>query len=252
MARALYAELSKMIGPMINDIMDMVPWIEERPGPAVTAYALQRLRDRWRRVLGPSIRGIAGKWVHAVDERDRLKLQASLSKALGVPYVSIFDNDAVRETAELMGAQAVHLITTVPEIYYDKIQQAVMKTYQQERLQEGRGLIQEIRELNNLTYERAKLIAVDQTNKMHGMITQTRQTQLGIEEYYWRTAGDSRVVGDPTGLYPKPTKLHGNHYVRNRKIFRWDEPPDDGHPGWPIRCRCHADPRVDFKKLKLQ
>ena len=76
-----------------------------------------------------------------------------------------------------MGAQAVHLITTVPEIYYDKIQEAVMKTYQQERLPEGRGLIAEIQELTKITYERAKLIAVDQTNKMHGMALRRAKRQ---------------------------------------------------------------------------
>lgn len=250
-ASGLFAELKKLVGPMIDEMLALAPWLSTRPGATLAMGALARQQDKWRRVLGPSIRGIAGRWVRLTSERDKVKLQASLAKALGVKAVSIFDEEPVKLTAELMGEQAVHLITTVPEIYHDKIQQAVMKSYQQERLPEGRDLIEEIQEIGKLTYERAKLIAVDQTNKMHGMITQTRQTTLGIEEYIWRTADDSRVVGDPSGKYPTGSTLHMNHYGRNGKVFRWDEPPEDGHPGWPIRCRCRAQPVINYEKLKL-
>lgn len=250
-ASGLYSELRKLLGPMINEVEDLLPWLETQPAVSSVVTALGTQAEKWRRVLGPSIAGIAGRWVRTNSERDRLKLQASLAKALGVRAVEIFDEPAVREVTELMGAQAVHLITTIPTEYLDKVQVAVFKSYQQERLPEGRDLIQEIREIGKLTYERAKLIAVDQTNKMHGMVTQARQTSLGIEEYIWRTAGDERVVGTPGGLYPKGSKLHGNHYDREGKVFRWDDPPADGHPGWPIRCRCHAEPVIDYDKLKL-
>lgn len=232
--------------------MEMMPWLASNPGLTVAAQALQEQRELWRRVLGPSIRGIAGRWVRTTDEHDRLKLQASLGKALGVRQAVIFDDDAVKATAELMGEQAVHLIKTIPEEYFDRVQVAVLRSYQQERLPEDRTLIEELMELTEQQYERAKLIAVDQTNKMHGLITQTRQQSLGIEEFIWRTARDQRVVGDPSGLYPKPSKLHGNHFVREGVKYRWDSPPSDGVPGYPIRCRCYAEPVIDYDTLKLQ
>ena len=98
--------------------------------------------------------------------------------------------------------------------------------------------------------ERAQVIARDQTSKMNTNINQIRQTALGIQEYIWRTSEDSRVVGAPGGKYPQGNAMHGNHYVRNGKIFRWDEPPDDGHPGWPIQCRCVALGIVDRSQLR--
>ena len=251
-AAGLYAELVKLCGPMVDDLMLLAPWLESMPGPALAVKALQELSTKWDRIMGPSIRGIAGRWVHTVSEDDRIKLQKSLAKAVGVDFTTIFDNDAVRTTAELMGEQAVHLIKTVPGEYFNDIQTAVMQSYQQQALPEGRTLTQQIQFLTGHQYERAKLIAVDQTNKMHGVVTQTRQQSLGIEEYIWRTSRDQRVVGDPSGLYPKGTKLHGNHWEREGVKFRWDEPPDDGHPGWPIRCRCHAEPVIDYDKLVLQ
>lgn len=251
-AKGFYDALVRIMQPMLQDVEQMVPWLESNPGASVAYTALTQQAEKWRRVLGPSLRGIARKWADTTNDRDRLKLQASLSKALGVKEIMIFDDLAVKETVEMMSTEAVHLITKIPDEYFDRIEVAVMKSYQQERLPEGRSLIEEIQEITGHQWDRAKLIAVDQTNKMHGMVTMARQQSLGIEEYTWRTAGDQRVVGDPSGLYPKPTKLHGNHYIRSGKVFRWDEPPDDGHPGWPIRCRCHGDPVIDYDKLKLQ
>lgn len=248
---ALYNELTRVCGPMIRDMEALIPWLENNPGPLVTMNALQEQRYTWQRVLGPSIRGIVGRWAYAVSQEDRIKLQKSLAKALGVEITTIFDDEVTKETIDMMSAQAVHLISTIPDVYYSKVQQAVFESYQQERLPEGRSLLQEIREIGKLTYERAKLISVDQTQKMHCVVTQTRQTSLGIEEYFWRTANDQRVVGNPTGLYPEGNPKHMNHYIRNGKKYRWDDPPPDGHPGWPIRCRCYAEPVIDYSKLKL-
>jgi len=32
------------------------------------------------------------------------------------------------------------------------------------------------------------------------------------------------------------------HVAREGKEFSWKNPPDDGHPGEPINCRCTAEP----------
>lgn len=81
------------------------------------------------------------------------------------------------------------------------------------------------------TRSNVKLIAVDQVQKLNGQLDQFKQTQAGIEGYYWRTSRDERV--------------RSSHVVREGKYFRWDAPPPDGHPGQPIRCRCDAEPAVD-------
>lgn len=69
---------------------------------------------------------------------------------------------------------------------------------------------------------RAKLIARDQTNKFMGKLTELRQTSLGVEEYIWSTSRDERV--------------RSAHAARDGKKFSWDDPPSDGHPGFPIQC----------------
>ena len=77
---------------------------------------------------------------------------------------------------------------------------------------------------------RAVLIGSDQVGKLNGRLMQFYQQSAGIEEYRWETMQDSRV---------RPS-----HKARQGKIFRWDEPPDDGHPGEASRCRCVADPVI--------
>ena len=250
-AHALYQELVRLVTPATEDARELAAWLATNPDASEAYAALMSRKDKWRRVLGPSASALAYRWTRAVSDRDKIKLQVSLAKALGVEVVSIFDEPAVQGVEDMMRTQAIPLISSISDVYYDKVLEATMRSYQQLPLPENRNLVQEIQELTKITFERAKLIAVDQTQKMHGMVTQSRQTALGIEEYVWRTSKDQRVVGNPNGLYPNPTKLHGNHYIRNGKIYRWDSPPSDGHPGWPIRCRCMASPVIDYRKLKL-
>lgn len=77
---------------------------------------------------------------------------------------------------------------------------------------------------------RAVLIGSDQVGKLNSRLMQFYQRSAGITEYRWQTMMDARV---------RP-----RHRARQGKIFKWDEPPEDGHPGEAIRCRCVADPVI--------
>ena len=90
---------------------------------------------------------------------------------------------------------------------------------------------------------KAMLIARDQTMKLNGELTQLRQQSIGVKSYIWRASLDERVRGNPEGKYPD---ARPSHYARDGKRFFWDKPPSedayDGHPGFPINCRCRAEP----------
>ena len=79
-----------------------------------------------------------------------------------------------------------------------------------------------------ISRRRADLIARDQVGKLNADITQARQQALGVTEYRWRGVMDSRERPE--------------HVAREGKVFKWSRPPEDGHPGQPIRCRCNAEP----------
>jgi SPP1 gp7 family putative phage head morphogenesis protein len=77
----------------------------------------------------------------------------------------------------------------------------------------------------------ARLIARDQTAKLNSQLTEVRMRRIGVESYEWSTSHDERVRPE--------------HAARDGKIFRWDSPPPDGHPGEAINCRCVAIPVMD-------
>ena len=85
-----------------------------------------------------------------------------------------------------------------------------------------------IRERFDVSRSKARLLARDQILTLNAQITRTRQTNAGIEEYIWTTSGDERVRPE--------------HEEREGKRFRWNTPPEDGHPGEPIQCRCTPFP----------
>lgn len=66
------------------------------------------------------------------------------------------------------------------------------------------------------------------TRTMIEMVSRERQQAAGVEEYIWRTVGDSDVRPD--------------HREREGMRYRYDNPPPDGHPGTPWGCRCFAEP----------
>lgn len=92
-------------------------------------------------------------------------------------------------------------------------------------------LNQQINKIFGGTRNNVKVIARDQIGKLGGQLDRLKQTEAGIDGYYWRTSRDERV---------RPLHAH-----REGIFFSWDKPPPDGHPGHPIGCRCDAEPALD-------
>ena len=106
---------------------------------------------------------------------------------------------------------------------------------------------------------RAAFIARDQVSKLNGDIASMRQQNAGVDEYYWRSVEDERVVGTPGGRFPNPSIGHGDHYKMDGTLCKWGNNNvysiDDGKawikrpenmrgaiPGSQYNCRCYADP----------
>ena len=86
-------------------------------------------------------------------------------------------------------------------------------------------------ERGNVSESRAELIARDQTLKTLGGINEVRQREAGVNSYTWSTSNDERVREE--------------HQELEGQVFSWDSPPEPGHPGEPIQCRCIAIPVID-------
>lgn len=80
----------------------------------------------------------------------------------------------------------------------------------------------------SVSQSRARLIAIDQSGKFFGALTEIRHRSLGSAKYIWRTSRDERV---------RPT-----HAARDGQTFSYSDPPSDGNPGQAVLCRCTASP----------
>ena len=102
-----------------------------------------------------------------------------------------------------------------------------IEDYQKEGVKE---IARDLNEFEGIDKKIVTLIAQDQTRKFHGKLAQLRQTEMGVEEYRWSTCKDERV---------RPS-----HKTRDGKIYRWDNPPNGGHPGSEAESRCIAQPII--------
>ncbi len=75
---------------------------------------------------------------------------------------------------------------------------------------------------------RSKLIARDQVGKLYGQLNASRQKDIGVEKFTWRTVGDERVRDE--------------HEALDGEVFSYDDPPEEGLPGEEVLCRCSAEP----------
>jgi SPP1 gp7 family putative phage head morphogenesis protein len=142
--------------------------------------------------------------------------------------VDVFRNEPwLKEQMEIFTTNNVNLIESIPYQYLDKVQSVVTR---------GVNLgwtstetAKEIEHQFDVSSNRAKLIARDQTAKFNCSLMMLRQTEVGVEKYQWSTSKDERV--------------RDSHRENDGKIFNWDDAPSEtGHPGDDINCRCVAIP----------
>jgi SPP1 gp7 family putative phage head morphogenesis protein len=181
------------------------------------------MTDTGRRVLAANQAGL-------ISNFDKTQFTRQIQTVLGVnplldePWLDPQINSFVERNAAL--------IKDIPEQSISRIETKI-------RIGVERGdslakLTSEIQDELKIAKNRAKLIARDQTNKFIGKLTELRQSSLGVTEYVWSTSRDERV---------RPA-----HRARDGKVFKWSDPPSDGHPGEPIQCRCRAIPVLDNLK----
>jgi SPP1 gp7 family putative phage head morphogenesis protein len=105
------------------------------------------------------------------------------------------------------------------------------------------GLVKTIQKSYDVSLNKAKFLARQETGLMMAAFKQARYTAAGLNEYKWCT-----VKG--TALHP----VRPMHKALEGKVFRWDSPPvtsekgDRNNPGQDYNCRCFAKPIVKFNE----
>ena len=229
-------ELLGIVNSLKKDILtNIIPILKQYEQEYVNdSYAttleqvFENLRSRYNSV-SVYAKSIASEFVGQVDKNNREKFYKTVENSIGVNLSAISRNEGLGDTLVASTRENVSLIKSIPEEYFKRVETLVFRSTIEGH--KSGSIIKEIQKIKNLTTYRAKLIARDQSSKLNAAITETRQKNLGIEEYIWRTSGDERV--------------RSSHSDNNGKTFRWDTPPKNtGHPGQSIQCRCVAQPII--------
>lgn len=171
----------------------------------------------------------------------------------GVPLV--IDKPWWPEAKALWEKQNYKLIKNLGEEYITKINNTIING-----LQNGWGkdqIIEAVSKIDaSLSGHRSYVIARDQVGKLNSIITKEQSMYIGMETYFWTTARDEKVRGNPAGRYRKAIP---SHYIMEGLLFSWRNPEvysDDlgvtwkkktgkmefAQAGMAIMCRCTAAP----------
>jgi uncharacterized protein with gpF-like domain len=202
--------------------------------------------DEWaKRMVGLAVEANRD----SVDER----LGRAIKEAIGVDVSRLLKaNGPLLQSMRSATADNIALIKSIPEQYFGRVTETITAGWVQGLRWES--LVGQIERDGEITENRAKLIARDQTGKMNSAFNRELQQQVGIERFEWSTSQDERVRGNPSGKYPDAVS---DHWALNGRTFRWDEPgPCRGtisgepcHPGEDVNDRCVALPIVDMAEL---
>lgn len=243
--RSLF-RLNRLLKQQTSVISQMV---KDGATPASVSQNISDALEQANREYSNASQRITSDVLRQMSDMNKRKIESVLKKSLGVDAARIIDGEDVRDAIQIATGENISLIKSIPNEHFGKVAQAVFQNYRGETFAEG-GLSARLRKIGTISDGRAKFIARDQTAKFVSSLNEIRQKEAGISGYIWRNQQDERVVGNPSGLYPKGNAKHGNHWNREGKTFTWDKPPSDGHPGQAINCRCFAEPIIDMSKVE--
>lgn len=193
--------------------------------------------EMMQRALARAGRAVNERELHEVAEQfgkqtsafQKVQLDRQVRAAVGVPFTAI-----EKPTTDRMPGfvrENVGLIKTVPERYFEGVQEVVKQAFTEGWSTDR--LTAAVAERGQVADSNARRIARDQVGKLNAQVNQDRQEALGVTGYIWRGVLDQRERDE--------------HTDREGKHFDWDDPPEDGHPGEPVQCRCSAEP--DFESI---
>jgi hypothetical protein len=195
----------------------------------------------------------------ALTENDKAARREAQREVLSIPSIAqTAAEEGVTDLLKQFSDASVSLITKLSDEHINQLQGVIFDNFIDGKFQGKGGLKAHLQNVYEMSANRAKLIARDQSNKMVGQMNMVRAIRSGSVGYQWNNVGDTRVRGNPSGKYPK---AKSNHWKRQGQYFLWRkmddppiapdgkpfrQPPEKGNPGDEINCRCWADPVFVF------
>ncbi len=182
-------------------------------------------RERLRASVNPTrLEALAEKFGRRTTDFQRDQLKRQVKAALGVDVLAT--DRKLGTILEGFVQENVALIKGIPEKIISDVENTISRGMQ--RGLKPADLAKELKDHFGGDEDRAKRIARDQVGTLYGQINATRQKELGVTRFIWRTVGDDSVRSE--------------HEARDGETYEYDDPPDGELPGEPINCRCYAEP----------
>jgi SPP1 gp7 family putative phage head morphogenesis protein len=247
--RAYAAALAKLVSaervkhafaPLLQELPRLLESARAERGDALHTDAGQgkrirelvnQARDKLRAQVHPNeIDRLAQQFATQTSTYQRVQLNRQTQAALGV---DVFHNDqGLAQRFESFAAENVALITDLPERIAANVEKVTTRVLAATETATLNGdLAEQLNKEFGFGERRSEIIARDQIGKLYGQVNATRQQDLGITKFVWRTSEDERVRPE--------------HEALDGQTFSYDDPPDEGLPGEPILCRCSAEPVFD-------
>jgi uncharacterized protein with gpF-like domain len=197
--------------------------------------------------------GALGEMLSAIAEKVLGKNSAFMQKQIeiiaGTPIA--IETPWWPETKALWEAENYKLIKNLSTDYISKVNSIIINGIQTGATEaEMAASIEKVAE--SLKGWRSRFIARDQIGKLNALVTKAQAKNVGLEYYFWTTAGDEKVRGNPSGKYPKAIP---SHFLMDGTMCTWDNTDvyslDLGktwiprpakapktNPGMEFLCRC--------------
>lgn len=155
-----------------------------------------------------------------------------IAKFLGIPYTALHtwwedtQRAWVRVNYDYMKSQAEDFVKKLQILLVLAIQSLWTKA----ELFEEIGVL-----ILKFTEQRAAFLARDQIGKLNGNYWRNAYGDIGLSYYIWKTAGDERVRGNPTGKYPNAIP---SHWIMEGLLMDWNNPSiysDDSGKTWKLK-----------------
>lgn len=228
---AVVARAEGAVAPLLEVLPRLLDSAARERADAGEGRRVREEVDRVRRQLDDALRSadldrVLGNLARRVADFNREQLGRQVHAALGA---DVLQDRGLAAVFEGFVAENVALIRDLGPRVLGQVERAVTRAVASGTPHPE--LAREIEDSFRVSRDRARLIARDQVGKLYGQVNGARQRTLGVTRYVWRTVRDERVRSE--------------HAEREGQTFSWDDPPEDGHPGEPINCRCSAEPLFD-------
>jgi SPP1 gp7 family putative phage head morphogenesis protein len=231
--------------------------LKKLAGVALVAELIRRIKSKFygeviqedqepnQRLFSKSARRLSNKFLKRGDQFQEKKFTIEFERQTGTLPLDKQLN--VQEFMDEALARNVNLIKTIPAKHFSDLSTLVDNAVRKGEL--STTLKKKIIDVSKATKKRARFIARDQIGKLVGDFNEVRQRNVGVEEYIWRTMGDSRVrsLSNTNGV--------SDHKHLDGTIQKWSKPPvvvfsgkragERHHPKSDFGCRCEAQPVYD-------